>query len=79
MNPAHVTPRTAVRPVPDVVAPDRATVELVLRAGADVIFSDGVSAEMLRHWVDETCFLLSLTAASRDPALPVGFASGSPG
>ncbi len=79
MNPAQVQARTAVRPVPDPVAPDRSTVELVLRAAADVIFSDGVSPAMMRDWVDETCFMLSLTAASADPSGRPRFASGSAG
>jgi hypothetical protein len=55
-------------PVPS-APPGRATVELVLSAAADVVFSDGVSPAFLAQWVDETCLLLSLV-----PAGPVALA-----
>ncbi len=52
--------------------PSRATVELVLGAAADVVFSDGVSPAFMAQWVDETCLLLSLV-----PAGPVALARRS--
>jgi hypothetical protein len=54
------------------VPPERATVEVVLSAAADVVFSDGVSPAFLAQWVDETCLLLSLV-----PAGPVALARRS--
>ncbi len=45
--------------------PSRATVERVLAAAADVVFSDGVDPAFLHQWVDETCFVLSLTEPGR--------------
>jgi hypothetical protein len=40
--------------------PSHSEVRRILAAAADVIFSDGVPAEFLDQWADETVFLLSV-------------------
>lgn len=78
-------PRQSARPAPserEVVdlrassgQPVAETVRTVLESAADVIFSDGVSAEFLDQWTFETVQLLE--ARSRPPAADTATRAGA--
>jgi hypothetical protein len=51
-----------IDPVETAIAPD--DVRDILAAAADVMFSDGIPAELLEQWTAETCFLLQARVLS---------------